>query len=253
MQLFYKKFGEGEPLIILHGLMGMLDNWQGPAKYYAAHFETYIVDLRNHGHSPHSNDFNYELMMNDLLEFVEEHQLHRVHLMGHSMGGKVVMKFAQNYPDYVNKLIVSDIAPRSYEIHHRHILDGLLAVPLNDINSRGEAEKIMAEYIPELGVRQFLLKNLYWKEKNKLAWRFNLQSINQHIEKIGEEINDRWYDGETLFVRGEHSHYISDSDEEMIKLYFPQSTIITIPQSGHWIHAEQPEKYIQETLLFLEN
>ena len=205
MELFYKNMGQGEPLVVLHGLMGMLDNWQGPAKYLAEHFEVYIVDQRNHGHSPHSEEFSYYHMMEDLVEFLDEHNLHNAHLLGHSMGGKTVMKLAQNYPDFVNKLIVADIAPRKYEVHHQQILEGLFAVPLNEIQKRSEADEILKQYIPEYGVRQFLLKNMYWKEKGQLAWRFNLPVINNTIEDIGEEINDALYEGETLIIRGENS------------------------------------------------
>lgn len=251
MKLHYKKMGSGEPLIVLHGLMGMLDNWQTPAKTFAEHFEVFLIDQRNHGHSPHSDDFSYQLMMEDLLEFVEDHDIHQAHFLGHSMGGKTVMKFAQNYPDYVDKLIVADIAPRAYEVHHQQILAGLLAVNLETTKSRKEAEQILSQYISEFGVKQFLLKNLYWKEKGKLAWRFNLETINKVIADIGEEINDAMFEGETLFIRGEISNYITDSDFDMIHTYFPSAKVTTIKNAGHWVHAEQPELFINEVIDFL--
>lgn len=251
MKLHYKQFGEGEPLIILHGLMGMLDNWQGPAKVFAEHFNVFIIDQRNHGHSPHSNEFSYQLMMEDLLEFVEDHNIENAHFIGHSMGGKTVMKFAQNYPEFVDKLIIADIAPRAYEVHHQQILAGLLAVDLNTVKSRGEAENILKSYIPDFDVRQFLLKNLYWIEKGQLAWRFNLETINRTITDIGEEINDAMYEGETLFIRGENSNYVQESDIEMINTYFPHAKTSTIKNAGHWVHAEQPEAFINEVINFL--
>ncbi|UTW64369.1 alpha/beta fold hydrolase [bacterium SCSIO 12741] len=231
--------------------MGMLDNWQGPAKYYAEHFQVYIIDARNHGHSPHSPEFTYELMADDLLNFVEEHDLDYFHLMGHSMGGKTVMKFAQNHPDYVDKLIVADIAPRAYPVHHQQILAGLNALDFEVIKSRGEAEKALASYVPELGVRQFLLKNMYWKEKGKLALRFNLDAITENIELIGEGIFDRIYEGPTLFIRGEKSKYVSEEDWKDIQLSFPQAELNTVKDAGHWLHAEKQAEFIQETTEFL--
>ncbi|MBL4624893.1 MAG: alpha/beta fold hydrolase [Flavobacteriales bacterium] len=251
MELFYKKSGQGQSLIVLHGLMGMLDNWATPAKVLAKYFEVYLVDQRNHGHSAHSTEFTYQSMSDDLYEFIETHQLEGAHLLGHSMGGKTAMKFAQNNPGLLDKLIIADIAPKAYEVHHQQILAGLQAIELDKIQRRSEADETLQQYIPEFGVRQFLLKNLYWPEKGRLAWRFNLEVINETIEQIGEEVNDRQYDGETLFVRGENSNYIQDSDKEMIDIYFPNSKIETIANSGHWVHAEQPEQFLKYVLDFL--
>mgnify|MGYP000899895319 CR=1 FL=1 len=252
MELFYKKIGHGHPLIVMHGLMGMLDNWATPAKVLAQHFEVYLVDQRNHGHSPHSDDFSYQEMSDDLYEFIITHQLEGANILGHSMGGKTAMKFAQNYPLLLNKLIVADIAPRAYEVHHEQILAGLLAVELKIIHKRSDADKILKQYVSEVGVRQFLLKNLYWPEKGRLAWRFNLNVISETIEQIGEAINDRQYDGETLFIRGERSNYIQDSDKEMIDIYFPNAEIETIANAGHWVHAEQPDHFLECILDFLK-
>ncbi|MBT6745761.1 MAG: alpha/beta fold hydrolase [Flavobacteriales bacterium] len=252
MELFYKKSGQGQPLIVLHGLMGMLDNWATPAKVLSNHFEVYLVDQRNHGHSEHSDDISYQDMSDDLYEFIEAHQLEGTHVLGHSMGGKTAMKFAQNYPSMLNKLVIADIAPRAYEVHHHEILTGLKAIDLAKIQKRSEADKVLQHYIPEIGVRQFLLKNLYWPEKGRLAWRFNLNVISENIEQIGEAINDQQYVGETLFVRGERSNYIQDSDKEIIDIYFPNAIIETIANSGHWLHAEQPDQFLSCILDFLE-
>lgn len=251
MKLHFKKFGEGEPLIILHGLMGMLDNWQTPAKHLAENFEVFILDQRNHGHSEHSNDFNYDVMADDLMEFVENQDMDQIHLLGHSMGGKTAMKFAQNNPDYVNKLIIVDIAPRHYEVHHQTILDGLLSIDLEVVKSRKEADVILNKYISDFGTRQFLLKNLYWKEREKLAWRFNLDIINRKIVEVGTEINDRIYQGNTLFIKGEKSNYINEGDKEMINIYFPNSQVTEIANSGHWVHAEQPLPFLEQVEKFL--
>lgn len=244
MKLFYKHFGEGKPLVILHGLMGMLDNWQGPAKRLAEDYSVYIVDARNHGHSPHDDEFTYQAMADDLLELVEELSLDEILLLGHSMGGKTAMKFAQQHPDYVEKLIVADIAPRNYPVHHQQILKALNSVDLNVVKSRKAAEAIMAEYIPEPGTRQFLLKNLYWIERGQLAWRINLEAITANIGLIGEGIYDRQFSKPTLFVRGETSDYIQDTDWPEIELGFTDAELVTIPGAGHWVHADAPEVFL---------
>ncbi|MBD79289.1 MAG: alpha/beta hydrolase [Crocinitomicaceae bacterium] len=252
MKLNFKTFGEGEPLVILHGLMGMLDNWQSLAKEYANHFEVFILDARNHGHSEHSEEFSYEVMMYDLLEFCHEHHLDEINLLGHSMGGKTSMKFAQNFPDFVDKLIVADIAPIAYPVRHHKILQGLRALDFNKIKSRGEVDKILQEYIPEIGVRQFLMKSSYWVEKGKLGLRFNLDAIEKNIEPIGENTTDAIFNGETLFIRGEKSNYVQEESLGLIDEYFPKNKLVTIPNAGHWLHAEQPKLFVEETLKFLQ-
>ncbi len=251
MKLNYKRFGEGEPLIILHGLMGMLDNWQGPAKEYAKHFDTIIVDARNHGHSEHSEEFNYQVMMEDVAQLIEELGFDVVSLLGHSMGGKTAMKFAQNYPDILKNLIVADIAPKEYPVHHQQIIAGLKALDFSSLKSRGEADKVLSEYIEEVGVRQFLMKSMYWQEKGKLGLRFNLDAIEKNIELIGEATLDAQYFGETIFIRGSNSNYVTDNDYEDIKLAFPQAELETIEGAGHWLHAENPKEFLERTLAFL--
>lgn len=251
MKLNYKRFGKGEPLIILHGLMGMLDNWQGPAKYYSNHFDTIIVDARNHGHSPHSQEFNYQVMMDDLAELLDDLFLDEVHILGHSMGGKIAMKFAQNYPEMLSKLIVADIAPKQYPVHHQQILEGLKALDFEKLKNRGEADKVLQDFIPEVGVRQFLMKSLYWVEKGKLGLRFNLDAIEKNIELIGEATLDAQFGGTTLFIRGANSNYVTDRDFEDIQLAFPSAKLETIEDAGHWLHAERQEEFLERTTSFL--
>jgi pimeloyl-ACP methyl ester carboxylesterase len=244
--------GSGESLIILHGLFGSLDNWMTFAKILSEDFEVFIVDQRNHGQSPHSKEFNYEVMADDLYEFINTHHIIDPIILGHSMGGKTAMQFAMNYPTKLSKLIVADIAPKSYPVHHRGIIDGLLSLDLDKIKSRGEADKALSSYIKELSTRQFLLKNLYWIEKSKLAWRFNLPTINQKIEIIGEGLqNITSFEKPTLFVRGELSNYILDSDFKNIAEIFSNSSIETIQNSGHWIHAENPDEFLTLITSFL--
>ena len=251
MSLNFKKFGEGEPLIILHGLMGMLDNWQTQAKALSENFEVYLIDQRNHGKSFHSDEHNYSVLAEDLFGFIYENQLHDVNLLGHSMGGKVVMKFAQNNPHLVNKLIVADIAPRHYPVHHQHLLDVLLSINLNGIKRRQEVSELMERNIENKVIVLFLLKNLYWIERGKLAWRFNLKSIKRNISLVSDEIKDKPYDGEALFVGGSNSSYISEPDHVDIKEYFPNSRINMINKAGHWLHADQPKEFLRICTEFL--
>jgi pimeloyl-ACP methyl ester carboxylesterase len=253
MKLHYKEFGHGRPLLILHGLFGMLDNWQYHARCLSEHFHVFTLDVRNHGHSGHSDIFNYDAMADDLLEFARDHQLLRFNLLGHSMGGKIVMNFAQQYPDFVEKLIVADIGPRAYPVHHSEILDALSALDLDSISSRSEADNRLSTGIPDLAVRQFLLKSLYWKEKGKLSLRFNLQALRSNIEEVGRENYHRPYFGPTLFIYGTRSNYIvPERDTDDIKTAFPAAEIKALEGAGHWLHAEQPDAFCRIVLDFLK-
>ncbi len=251
MKLSYKTFGSGPRLFIFHGLMGMLDNWQRPAKMLMDEFEVTIVDLRNHGHSPHSEVMNYEVMTEDVLALMDDLGVESAHLLGHSMGGKVVMNLAQQFPNRVEKLIVADIGPKHYPVHHDKILKGLRAVPLAAIDRRTEAESFMEPFIPEMGVRQFLIKSLFQPSKGVWQWRFNLDAIEQNIGQVGLEMDLLDYEGETLFLRGGASNYIVDEDWADIKMVFPNAFLSTIDGAGHWLHAEQPEAFVQEVRSFL--
>ena len=251
MQLNFKKVGEGEPLVILHGLFGSLDNWLSLAKKLGEQFEVFIVDARNHGQSPHNNNFNYDVMADDLYEFLMHNNIIDPIILGHSMGGKTAMQFTMNYPNKLAKLIVVDIAPKAYPVHHTAILDGMLSLNLEIINTRSGADKQLSKYIDDLSTRQFLLKNLYWIEKEKLAWRFNLPVINDSIEIIGQGLeNIEVFDKSTLFIRGKKSNYITKNDFEAIKTIFPHAEIKTM-DTGHWVHAENPTEFIQQVSSFL--
>lgn len=253
MQLNFKKVGEGEPLVILHGLFGSLDNWMTLAKKLGNHFEVYIVDARNHGQSPHSDEFNYDVMADDLYEFILEHHIIDPIILGHSMGGKTAMQFAMNYPNKLEKLIVADIAPKSYPVHHTAIIEGMKSLDFNLVNSRKRADEQLSMHIEEVSTRQFLLKNLYWVEKEKLAWRFNLITIDKNIEIIGQGLeNISVFDKPTLFIQGTKSNYITQKDYKPIDNIFPNSEIISL-DSGHWVHAEKPSEFLQILNSFLLN
>lgn len=253
MKLHYRTIGEGKPLFIIHGLFGSSDNWQTLGKRFAEKYKVYFVDQRNHGHSPHSDDFNYELMVQDFYELVTDVGESNIQIIGHSMGGKTAIGFATKYPQVIHKMIVADISHKPYPMHHDQILEGLNAIDLTVVKSRTEAEKILEKYIPQFGVRQFLLKNLYWIEPGiQLGWRINLPVLGREIGNILSEIKFDTLEVETLFIRGDLSNYILESDYAEIAHKFPNSSIHTIHGAGHWVHAEAPEEFYQQVMQFLD-
>ncbi|KIM09780.1 MAG: alpha/beta hydrolase [Sulfurovum sp. FS06-10] len=246
--------GEGRPLLIIHGFLGMSDNWKSLATQFAAQgFQTHALDLRNHGKSFHSDDFNYEIMVEDVKQYCNHHQLKEINIIGHSMGGKVAMLLATTYPNLVSKLIVADIGPKYYAPHHQTILAGLNAVDFSKKPSRKDVEEALSKHITDFGVRQFLLKNLYWKTPEQLAFRFNLDVFNQNHEIIGAALPfEKTFSKPTLFLRGDKSDYILDSDFETIYYHFPAATIVTIKNAGHWLHAENPKDFYENVLRFMK-
>ena len=251
MKLFYRQSGQGTPLIILHGLFGSSDNWYTLAKVFAESFTVYLVDQRNHGQSPHSAEFDYKLLTEDLEEFIREHAIQNPVILGHSMGGKASMNFAVKYPEQLGKLIVVDIVPKAYPIHHDAILDGLKAIPLAGLASRNEADKILSDYVPEPAVRQFLLKNLSRKNEGGFEWKINLEAIDRNIEQMGVGmIFSGKYDGPSLFVKGKKSNYYGDNDEALIKTIFPKAEFAAL-DTGHWVQAENPDEFSKLVLNYL--
>jgi pimeloyl-ACP methyl ester carboxylesterase len=243
MKLNFKKLGEGKPLLILHGLFGSSNNWGSLGKRFSKNNSVYLIDLRNHGRSPHSNQMTYSDMANDLLELIKDEKIISPTILGHSMGGKVALMFAKNHPEYLDKLIVADIGLKAYPMHHEEILRGLNSINLEKTISRSQAQEVIKKHISSLGIQQFLLKNLYWIEKGKLAWRMNLKQIENNIEEILKEINIENSNLKTLFLRGELSNYILEEDFQNIKAAFPNGEIKTIKNVGHWLHAENPNEF----------
>ena len=245
--LYSKIEGEGKPLVILHGFLGMSDNWKTLGTQFAElGFETHMLDLRNHGRSFHSEDFNYEVMANDVLEYCKDKNISSAVFLGHSMGGKVVMNLATNHPELVEKLIVADIGTRYYKPHHQEILEGLNAVDFSQQPSRNEVEDILKNYIPDFGTRQFLMKSLYWETPGQLAFRFNLKVFTAKVEEIGKALETHQkFDKPTLFIKGGLSRYILEEDFESIRNHFPMATFQTIPYVGHWLHAENPKAFFE--------
>ena len=250
MKLHYREIGSGQPLVILHGLFGSSDNWQTQAKRFAEYFRVILVDLRNHGHSEWDDNASYNSMAEDIIELMQDLHLEKTILLGHSMGGKVAMHVAQKQPSFLAKLIVVDMGIKEYSPHHQHILQGIHSVKLEGVTSRSEADKQLSNYIESEGVKQFLLKNLYWKEKGQLAWRMNVSVLENSMNEILSALPEIEVFTPTAFIRGELSNYILDEDIPEIENLFPDSQYITISDAGHWVHAEKPEEFVDAVLGF---
>lgn len=253
MLLHSNILGQGKPFIFLHGFLGMSDNWKTlGTKFSKLGYQTHLIDQRNHGRSFHSDDFNYDLMVKDLKEYCDEYQLKDIILLGHSMGGKTAMLFAVEYTELVKKLIIADISPRYYPTHHDDILKGLSSLDFDILESRGEADDQLKSYVPDFGTRQFLLKNLYWETKEKLALRLNLEALIENVNEVGEALPmHSKFEKDTLFLRGDRSEYIALQDENIIKTHFPNAKIETISNAGHWLHAENPTEFFEAVNEFI--
>jgi len=254
MKLFFRHFGQGDPLIILHGLFGISDNWVTIGKRLAEDFEVYIPDLRNHGQSLHSPVFTIPALVEDLLDFTEENKLENVVLMGHSLGGLISMQFALEYPHLVKKIIVVDISLRKQHNYDDHfqLINAMLDVDFTGITKRSDVEKQLIQKIGSPRLRNFLLKNLYWRDKKRLDWRLNLNAINNNLPLIYEGTSDdKKFIGPALFIRGGLSDYIRDEDLDDIYEKFPLARISTIPNASHWVHADAPEEFLEIVSRFL--
>lgn len=254
MQLNYKELGQGQPLIILHGLFGTLDNWVTLGKKLAENFLVYLVDQRNHGRSSHTDVHDYPSMAEDVREFMEQHWMYEgAYVLGHSMGGKTAMQLALTHPELVKKLVVVDIAPKRYAPNHETIFQALLNLHPETLAERSEAEERLARYIEDKGIRQFLMKNLTRRPEGGYEFKMNLPVIHGHYEDILDEIEaDQPYEGPALFVKGGNSNYILPDDESAIKALFPKASLATIANAGHWVHAEQPKALLDTLLRFLK-
>lgn len=253
MQLLHSTIsGSGVPLLIIHGYFGMSDNWRGLGNRFSENYEVHLIDQRNHGRSFHCDDFDYELLVEDLQVYIEHHNLEKVNILGHSMGGKVAMLYATSYPEHIDKLMVADISPKYYKPHHQQILAALNAVNFSIHDSRRKVEEVLKIYIQEPGILQFLLKNVFWKTKEKLDFRFNIHSLTENNSEVGEALPSfTHFDGPTLFLRGENSNYITLEDEGLIEAHFSNATIVTVKNAGHWLHAENPVQFYDEIVSFL--
>ena len=253
MKLFCRQFGTGPPMVILHGLFGISDNWASIARALGEKYTVYVPDLRNHGQSPHSQVFDFNVMENDLLELTEESGLDRLVLMGHSLGGKIAMYFALHHPQKIKRLIIVDISLRRTGVNNEQqaLLDAMQKVDFSMVHSRSDVERQLEVYVQSRRLRQFLLKNVYWRNNKTLDWRLNLPAINENLLNIfeGVQVSGK-YTGPVLFIRGGNSGYITDEDLEELKNKFPGAVVKTIPKAGHWVHADSPGEFLKAVRAF---
>jgi esterase len=264
MKLYYRKEGSGPVVVVLHGLYGSSDNWVNMGKRLSEKHTVYMVDQRNHGRSPFAPTHTFDDMKNDLAEFFEQHSIEQAILLGHSMGGKVAMWFAADYPEKVEKLVIADIAPKNYlemnegsQYHlHRNILMAMQELDFSLMQNRNEAEDQLAEKIDDPRIRKFLLKNIKRdKSTHKYKWRLNVEVLYNYLDEIVGGVNRRWLDDRipirsypVIFIRGMRSNYILPEDENLIKDIYPDASIIDIPGAGHWLHAEKPREFMQAVM-----
>jgi len=264
LELFYRKKGEtGEPLIILHGLYGSGDNWMSIAQVLKEHFQVYLIDQRNHGRSPHSYEMDYELLSEDLHAFFQTHNISKAHIIGHSMGGKTAMWFTLKYPELVNRLVVVDIAHRTYSMVgtnanvHKMIISALKGVEPETATGRKEIEKRLLTFIPNKQLCMFLLKNIERDSTGKYGWRININSIEKNLINIMDGFSNLAKNEvlpantPVLFIKGELSNYINANDITEIRNLFPKAELVTFPDTGHWLHAQQPELFLKTVVEFL--
>ena len=253
MKLHSKIYGDkGQDLIVIHGLFGMGDNWNSLGKQFSKYCKVHLIDLRNHGRSPHSADFNYEVMCEDILEYMQDNDISNPIILGHSLGGKLAMKFAFTHPDKIEKLIVADISPRKYNTDfHQNLLRTLYKLPLEDFDKREEINEVLSSIYEDKGMRLFLLKNLYRNENKEFAWRFNIEVLLEKVSNIQEaDFIEGVCNIPTHFLRGGNSDYINSTDELIINKHFSDFSIATIGGAGHWLHAEKPEQFYNEVMGF---
>ena len=251
--IFSRVYGKGAPLVIIHGLFGMSDNWNTLGKRFAEKFNVHIVDLRNHGRSFHSNDFSYNFMAEDIEKYIHSLNLDSPIIIGHSLGGKVGMNLALRSNIKFRKLIVVDIAPKKYSVDfHKNILEFLSSISIKEFSSRVQIDELLSSEIKDFSVRQFLMKNLYRDTKKEFNWRFNIMVLKEKLDNIsGVDFLDKKINIPTLFLSGERSNYINEDDKQLISNYFVNYQIYTIANSGHWIHAEQPELFYNSVISFI--
>jgi esterase len=251
--LYFRQAGEGEPLLLIHGLFGSLENLGALARPLAETFKVYSLDLPNHGRSPHVNSMNLKSMTDDLLAWLDEQKLQQVHLLGHSLGGKVAMELALRHPQRVKSLIVLDIAPVDYPPHHNQVFAGMLALDSTQLQSRSDADRQLQSHVPETAVRSFLLKNLVREPGGGFSWRMNLSVIHRDYQQlIAGNRSNAVFDGNTLFIKGGNSDYLQTKYRSEILERFPRAAIKIVPGTGHWLHAEKPELVARLVKRFLQ-
>tara|TARA_R110000737_G_C14556573_1_gene481534 strand:+ start:262 stop:1038 length:777 start_codon:yes stop_codon:yes gene_type:complete len=249
--LNYQQLGSGKDIILIHGLFGRLENLNMVAKALAENYQVTSVDVRNHGDSFHDSLMDYPTMAQDIVELMQHLAISNAVVLGHSMGGKIAMELALTKPELVEKLIIADIAPVEYPPHHKKIIAGLQSIDLTLIKQRKDADKQLSQYVDNIGVRQFLLRNLS-NEDGQFSFKCNIENINTnyaHIMKTYQGSNT--YNGATLFIKGANSDYILPEHRTEILRLFPQSRARVIQGAGHWLHAEKTDAFNRSIERFL--
>ncbi|NMP16678.1 alpha/beta fold hydrolase [Thalassotalea sp. Y01] len=248
--LHYRIIGQGEPIVLIHGLFGSLENLNMVAKPLSEQLQVISVDVRNHGKSFHSDTMTYDAMADDVIALLSKLNIDKAHFLGHSMGGKIAMKIALNQPQLVDKLIVADIAPVNYPPHHNEIINGLQDIDMSTVTSRKDADQQLQAAVADAGVRQFLLKNLA-KGDNGFFWRVNLNTIKQKYDDIAIGFNEGQFLGAVLFIKGSNSNYILTEHRAQIGALFPNASAKIIQGAGHWLHAEKPVAFNKIVIDFI--
>ena len=247
MILYSKILGDSKKhILILHGFLGSGDNWISVGrKLNPFGYKIHLIDQRNHGRSFHSEKFDYDIMCEDLFNYIKYHNINSPILIGHSMGGKTAMNFSLNYPKLVSKLIVLDTSPREYPVLHQNIIDSLKEIDLSIFTNRKEIDIELKKSVKQQGLRNFLIKNIYRMNDGKLNFRFNLKSLSENIGKIGQKIESNTkFTSQVIFIKGETSDYINESDKIIINNLFPNAKFYKIPNAGHWLHVDNPIDFI---------
>lgn len=253
-QLHYQQLGQGDHIVLIHGLFGSLENLNMVAKYLSQYYCVTSIDVRNHGNSFHQTGMNYNVLSNDVINLLDHLAIDSCHLLGHSMGGKIAMQIALYYPERVNKLIVADIAPVEYPAHHLTIIKGLQAIDLTQVKKRKDADDQLANYVDDVGVRQFLLRNIAMDEQGQFQFKCNLINIEQGYQQIMQANiteNQPQFTGETLFIKGGNSNYIVADHQSRIAALFPHAKAKIIQGAGHWLHAEKTVAFNKIVVDFL--
>ena len=254
LALHHQIIGEGPPLVVLHGLFGSGTNWRSFSRSMSDRRQIHLLDLRNHGRSPHSDEMSYPLMAEDLFEYLDRQSLETVTLMGHSMGGKVAMRAALEAPERVSALVVVDIAPVPVGKDHVPFIRAMQSIDLDRVSRREAASEMLADAVPDPGLRQFLLQNLE-RDNGGYRWRLNLPALAANMSALHDfpvDSGNNRYDGPALFVRGEQSDYVPERHFDLIRDFFPAAEIRTVAGAGHWLHAEKPQAFAEAVTPFLE-
>jgi len=257
VELFVRALGDADApvLVVLHGLLGSSDNWQTLAKSYAQTHHVLLTDARNHGRSPHHAEHSYIAMVEDLLHLLDARGISRASLLGHSMGGKTVLEFARLHPDRCDKLVVADMAARSYPIHHDLIFQALRSAPIDSAATRESVERHLMEALRDQMVVAFLMKGLRRRVEGGetvWSWRPNLPVLHAALHEVVRAVPLEMSTLPLLSIHGGNSAYVGEADLASFEEHFLQFESHCIAGAGHWLHAEKPEEFLEVTNDFLD-